>query len=40
MSTIYQLSSKEKKFIGLHNFFAILALSIGSLFSSLQDLKH
>jgi len=40
MSTTYQLSPKEKKFIGLHLFFAILALSIGSLFGPLQALEH
>ena len=40
MSTTYQLTSKEKKFISLHLFFAILALSIGSLFGPLQALEH
>lgn len=40
MSNTYQLSAKEKKFIGLHLFFAILALSIGSLFGPLQALEH
>ncbi len=40
MSTTYQLAPKEKKFISLHLFFAILALSIGSLFGPLQALEH
>jgi len=40
MTTTYQLSPKEKKFIGLHLLFAILALSIGSLFGPLQALEH
>jgi cytochrome c oxidase subunit 1 len=40
MSNTYQLSAKEKKFIGLHLFFAILALAIGSLFGPLQALEH
>ncbi|MFC1997635.1 b(o/a)3-type cytochrome-c oxidase subunit 1 [Chloroflexota bacterium] len=40
MSKTYQLSPKEKKFISLHLFFAILALAIGSLFGPLQALEH
>ena len=40
MSTPYQLSAKEKKFIGMHLFVAMLALSIGSLFGPLQALEH
>ena len=39
-TTIYELSGKEKKFIGWHLFFAILALSIGSLFGPLQAFEH
>jgi cytochrome c oxidase subunit 1 len=40
VSTTYQLSPKEKNFISLHLFFAILALAIGSLFGPLQALEH
>jgi cytochrome c oxidase subunit 1 len=40
MSTTYQLSDKEKKFVSLHLLFAILALAIGSLFGPLQALEH
>jgi len=36
----YQLSGKEKKFIGLHLFFAVFALTLGSLFGPLQALEH
>ena len=41
MSTqTYQISPAEKKFIGLHLFFAVAALSIGALFGPLQALEH
>ena len=41
MSTnTYDLSKGVKKFVGLHVFFAIVALSIGSLFGPLQALEH
>ncbi|RME07725.1 MAG: b(o/a)3-type cytochrome-c oxidase subunit 1 [Anaerolineae bacterium] len=36
----YQLSQEDKKFVGLHIFFAVLALSIGTLFGPLQALEH
>ncbi len=39
-TTTYELSGNEKKFIGWHLFFAILALSIGSLFGPLQAFEH
>ena len=32
----YQVTKEDKRFIGLHLFFAILALSVGSLFGPLQ----
>ncbi len=36
----YQVTKEEKRFIGLHLFFAILALSIGSLFGPLQAFQY
>ena len=36
----YELTAKEKKFIGWHIIFAVAALSIGSLFGPLQALEH
>lgn len=36
----YELSSSEKKFIGWHLLFGILALSIGGLFGPLQAFEH
>lgn len=40
LTTNYEFSSKEKRFISLHLFFAILALAIGSLFGPLQAFEH
>jgi cytochrome c oxidase subunit 1 len=36
----YEVSSGEKKFIGWHVFFAVVALAIGSLFGPLQAFEH
>jgi cytochrome c oxidase subunit 1 len=36
----YQVTSSEKKFIGLHMIFAVIALAIGSLFGPLQAFEH
>jgi cytochrome c oxidase subunit 1 len=36
----YEISTKEKKFIGLHLVFAIFALTLGSLFGPLQAFQH
>ncbi len=36
----YEVSQAEKKFIGLHLLFAVIAVSIGSLFGPLQALEH
>lgn len=36
----YQVTQADKRFIGLHVFFAILALAIGSLFGPLQAFEH
>ncbi len=40
MTAQYELSAKEKKFIGWHLFFAIFALTLGSLFGPLQAMEH
>lgn len=40
MMTKYEVTPAEKKFIGLHLIFAVIALSIGSLFGPLQALEH
>ncbi len=40
MSTNYELSSKDKKFIGAHMFVGILSLFVGVLFGPLQALEH
>jgi cytochrome c oxidase subunit 1 len=40
MSMQYEISAKEKKFIGLHLAFAIFALTLGSLFGPLQAFQH
>jgi cytochrome c oxidase subunit 1 len=40
MLTNYEFSSKEKRFIGLHLFFALVALAVGSLFGPLQAFEH
>lgn len=36
----YEVSSGDKKFIGLHLLFAVIAVSIGSLFGPLQAFEH
>jgi cytochrome c oxidase subunit 1 len=36
----YEISSGEKKFIGWHIIFAVIAVSIGSLFGPLQAFEH
>ena len=36
----YEFSASEKKFIGWHIFFAVVAVSIGSLFGPLQAFEH
>ncbi len=38
--TEYQVTREEKRFIGTHLFFAIVALSIGSLFGPLQSFEY
>ncbi len=40
MSTNYEISSKDKKFIGAHMFVGILSLFVGVLFGPLQALEH
>lgn len=40
MTTEYQVTVSEKKFIGWHLIVAVLALSIGSLFGPLQAFEH
>jgi len=37
---VYELTKSDKKFIGWHIFFAVTALTIGSLFGPLQALQH
>ena len=37
---VYELTKSDKRFIGWHIFFAVLALTIGSLFGPLQALQH
>jgi cytochrome c oxidase subunit 1 len=37
---VYELTKSDKKFIGWHIFFAVTALTIGSLFGPLQALEH
>jgi cytochrome c oxidase subunit 1 len=39
-STKYEMTASDKRFIGWHMFFAIAALSIGSLFGPLQAFEH
>lgn len=36
----YEITPKEKKFISLHLFFAIFALTLGSMFGPLQAFEH
>lgn len=40
MSENYEFNASEKRFIGLHIFFALAAVSIGSLFGPLQAFEH
>ncbi len=40
MSTKYELSAQEKKFVGWHLGLAVFALGLGSLFGPLQALEH
>jgi cytochrome c oxidase subunit 1 len=40
LSPSYELSSQEKRFIGLHLLIAILCLALGSLFGPLQAFEH
>lgn len=39
-ASTYQISASDKRFIGWHLIFAVLALSIGSLFGPLQAFEH
>ena len=36
----YKITAAEKRFIGLHMLFALIALAIGSLFGPLQAFEH
>jgi cytochrome c oxidase subunit 1 len=40
MTEKFELSASEKRFVGFHLLFAVIALSIGSLFGPLQALEH
>ena len=40
LTTQYEMTSKEKRFIGLHLVFAIFALTLGSMFGPLQAFEH
>ena len=37
---VYELTKSDKRFIGWHILFAVVALTIGSLFGPLQALQH